>query len=527
MILNDKICKFNDIIYKKGSENFMSEIWNTNSTIEEKHSEIRTPQLSQLKNKFNIRNIYDIIKKYQNSGNIEENDYINLCWFIASEYAEQFNELSNYVKELFGDKLKDEYFKFELNNNKDKLQSHAYDLVYKYFFENELNTDNINLFKNELYKCMVKIPRLFNSDMISKDFKEKINKILPLKEVKKRDIESTMLNSQETETSNTLYQKKLTNDKLKYEILKNMPFDYSDLEKSIYIYIKLCQFLSYDPNYYANKNLYRDIHKEFENVSKIGKETNNTICYEFVTIYSEMLKDMGIDVSVTTKLDMDVDEEDKIVFTNFDDSHANLKYVVDNMVISADSTLSVLNGDLINAKMNNQLNGLQCLSVDKDTREKFNAALNKVYSNLHLENSSFKKYDDDVKNKTLVEKLRILFNDISNTNFNSTDFISYITSIKHELFTDDELDWNLKISYIGKNNDEMQYPVALFSVNTNDIKNVQKDTVQYLYDSYEKKVSKVEKEELEEMFVNGKLFFIDGIMNIPNINLLQNNNLKK
>lgn len=40
----------------------MSEIWNNDSEIEEKQSFIVTPQLSQLKVKFNIREIYDIIK---------------------------------------------------------------------------------------------------------------------------------------------------------------------------------------------------------------------------------------------------------------------------------------------------------------------------------------------------------------------------------------------------------------------------------------------------------------------------------
>ncbi len=120
----------------------------------------------------------------------------------------------------------------------------------------------------------------------------------------------------------------------------------------------------------------------------------------------------------------------------------------------------------------------------------------------------------------------MLFDDINDTNFNSTDFISYIANIKHDLFTDNELDWNLKISFIGKNSEDNQYPVALFSVNTNDIKNAKEDTVQYLYDSHEKSVSKVEKEELEKMFIDGTLFFVDEKMNIPNVNISQNNNSK-
>lgn len=235
---------------------------------------------------------------------------------------------------------------------------------------------------------------------------------------------------------------------------------------------------------------------------------------------------MGLNVVSTTSLDLDIDENDKPIYTSFADKHSNLQYSVDGIIIFADFTTSVLGGDIINAKMNNQLNGLKCLSVEQNKKDEFNNALNKVYNGLKIENTIFKKYGKDVKEKPLVEKLKMLFDDISNTNFNSTDFVSYIANIKHELFTDNELDWNLKISFIGKNSEDNQYPVALFSVNTNDIKNVKEDTIQYLYDSHEKSVSKVEKEELEKMFIDGTLFFVDEKMNIPNINTSQNNNSK-
>lgn len=506
----------------------MGEIWDSNSSIEEKHSISLTPQIDQFRINFNILEIYDIIKKYQSNRKLEENDYKELCWFLDSEYAEQFNELSKYVKDLFGDKLKEEYFKIKLNDNKDKIQNYKYQKIYNYFLENELNEEHIDTFQDFLYEAMQKIPELFNDDMLSDEYKEKLYKILPIDEIKKRDKEQTTFKEQTADFKKTdiLYQKKLLNELFKKEILKNIPQDYSDLEKSIYIYIKLCQLLSYDPNYYANKDKYIQEHQDFSNISKIGVETNTVICYEFVTIYSEMLKDMGLNVVSTTSLDLDVDENDKPIYTSFADKHSNLQYSVDDIIVFSDSTSSVLGGDIINAKMNNQLNGLKCLSVEQDKKDEFNNALNKVYNGLKIENTIFKKYGKDVKEKLLVEKLKMLFDDISNTNFNSTDFVSYIANIKHELFTDNELDWNIKISFIGKNSEDNQYPVALFSVNTNDIKNVKGDTVQYLYDSHEKSVSKIEKSELEKMFIDGTLFFLDEKINIPNVNTSQSNNSK-
>lgn len=386
-----------------------------------------------------------------------------------------------------------------------------------------MDAGHIDDSRDILYEVMQRIPELFNNDMLSNEYRKKLYKILPIDEIKKRDEERATFKGRDTDLEKTdiLYQKRLLNELFKKEILKNIPQDYSDLEKSIYIYIKLCQLLSYDPAYYANKDKYGQEHQDFDNVSKIGVETNNAICYEFVTIYSEMLKDMGLYVVSSTSLDLSVDENGNPIYVSFVDKHSNLQYSVDGITVFADSTTSVLCGDIINAKMNNQLNGLKCLCVDPNKKDKFNAALNKVYSGLKTENTAFKMYGKDVKEKPLVEKLKILFDVISNTDFNSTDFISYIANIKHVLFTDAELDWNLKISFIGKNSEGHQYPVALFSVNTNDIKNVLQDTAQYLCDSREKMVVKAEKEELEKMFSDGTLFFVDGKMNIPNINTSQ------
>ena len=503
----------------------MSEIWDSNSSIEEKHSISYTPQLSQLRTTgFNIRGIYDIIKKFQNNEKIEEYDYKKLCWFIDSEYAEKYDELSNYVKSLFGDSLKNEYFRLKLENNKDKILNYEYDLICNYFFKNELEEKNIDAFKNYLYKAMQKIPELFVDDMLSKEYKEKISQVLTSEDIKERDLKASKFSdeSSELEITEIIYQKKLLNDIFKNEVLKNIPQDYNDLEKSIYIYIKLCQLLSYDPKYYVNKEKFKQEHMEYQNISKIGQEKNDVVCYEFVTIYSEMLKDMGISVASTTGLEMDIDEESNIVYPNFADKHSNLKYSVNDILIFADSTISVLGGDMINAKANNRLNGLKCLSVEENKKKEFKDALEKVYNNLKIENSIFKKYGKDVKEKTLVEKLKILFDDINGVDFNATDFISYITTLKHELFTEYELDWNLKINFVGKNDSNEQYPVAIFSVNTNDIKNVQADTIQYLYDAKKHELIKYDNQELKQLF-DSELFKLEETKAIPGIS---NNKLR-
>ena len=493
----------------------MSEVWNKDSVIEERESKIRTPQLNQLSQSFSISDIYEIIRKKQYKGKIDDHDYKILCFFIDSKYAVQFKDLVVYVKEYFGDELKNRYFRLGLARIK-KTDPYIYKTIYDYLI-NGLESSNIITLKNCLYKLMIIIPKIFKEDMLSKEYKEKIEKVLSKEEIIEKDNESSIIQSNKFEDS--FYQKRLLNEDFKNKITKGMPNDYTNLEKSIYIYVRLCQLLSYDPKYYTDKNRFIKVHEDFDNYSEISIEKNDVICYEFAAIYFELLKDLGIDVKTTIDFDFEEDESGRLIVQGFNDKHAYVKYAIDGIYIKADSTISVLQGDLINAKMNRPLTGLKCLSVDQDKKDMFNRALNKVYEGLKSSNTVFKQYGEDIKEKPLTERLKELFDDITDSEFNPTDFISYIASIKHELFTDYELGWNLRINFIGKKVGDNEYPVVLFSVNTNNIKNVKEDTVQYLYDPYDKKVRKMEKQELEELFQSGNLFLFEDYTRIPNVSI--------
>ena len=53
----------------------MSEIWNSSSSIEEKHSITLTPQINQFKQNFNMRYFDGILKKLYNKQKIDESDW--------------------------------------------------------------------------------------------------------------------------------------------------------------------------------------------------------------------------------------------------------------------------------------------------------------------------------------------------------------------------------------------------------------------------------------------------------------------
>lgn len=377
-------------------------------------------------------------------------------------------------------------------------------------FINSLFSGNLSLSQKEVAYVMLSENNSFMEDKLIDD---KVKDTLR-NNITKEYID-TKLNNYVNRKDNPLSGKQLMNDELKNEIISSIPSDYTKLEQCIYLYIKLCQTLSYDSSYYVNSKQFAQLHEEFSNLQAITSQNPNAICYEFVTLYSELLENIGIKSNVSTAFWYEVDENDKFYASSFRDNHASLDYNVDNIIISADSTNSVLNGDLINAKMGNRLNGLKCKNINEVDKLVFESALENVYSKFE-NNNDLKRYTDEVVELPLNERLKQLFNDITNIDVQGVDFISYITNLKHKYFSKDELQWNISINYVGKNDGTDQYPVVIFSINTNDIINVPEDTVQYLYDTKSHQLTKYDNQELKELF-NSELFKLEETKDIPGI----------
>lgn len=487
----------------------MSEIWNEKSIVEEKHSKSLTPQIDQFKTHFNMRDFDAILKKLYNKQVINESDFLIILSFINSEFKEEFKEKYNMLVEYATDELKEKYTLYKLkqiklNNFDEKLiddlfnnniTSNQKDTIYFLLSQNSfLLTDKLiddrvkNTLKNNL-----------TEEVINENTKKYFNKNI----------------------NNPLSNKELMNKHLKKEILDSIPNNYTKLEQSIYIYIKLCQLLSYDSFYYVNKKQAAQIHENISHLSNINIQNSNIVCYEFVSLYAELLESIGIKPDVKTQFWMESDKDNNLITDSFKDNHANLEYIVDNFIISADSTNSILGGDLINAKLGNQLNGIKCKNVNEYDQIIFDTSLNKVYNNINLSNE-YKKYDKDINKITFTKRLKLLFDNIVKMDVQEVDFISYITYLKHKFFSEDELQWNIAINIVGKKDEVDQYPVVIFSINTNDIINVPQDTIQYLYDTKKHKLIKYDNQELKELF-NSELFILNETKMIPGI---QNNKTK-
>jgi len=217
------------------------------------------------------------------------------------------------------------------------------------------------------------------------------------------------------------------NTDIKNFILKDMPSDLTKLEKAIYIYSKLCKILDYDMEYYndnANKKFVAE-----ESISDVDLSNNNVVCYTFSYIYSGLLREIGIDQI----------KEAKINKGEFVNKHASVEFVVDNIVIMADSTHAGAEiGDLTTLKVENKINGLRCSQFNIEKQNKVNQAKKKVEMILEKEKTDeetnyFLPSQEKLDSMTSIDKY-ILFNDlVAATPLTGVSLLGYIQVLKDRL----------------------------------------------------------------------------------------------
>ncbi len=217
------------------------------------------------------------------------------------------------------------------------------------------------------------------------------------------------------------------NADIKNFILKDMPSDLTKLEKAIYIYSKLCKILDYDMEYYndnANKRFIAE-----ESISDVDLSNNNVVCYTFSYIYSGLLREIGIDQI----------KEAKINKGEFVNKHASVEFIVDNIVIMADSTHAGAEiGDLTTLKVENKINGLRCSQFNIEKQNKVNQAKKKVEMILEKEKideetNYFLPSQEKLDSMTSIDKY-ILFNDlVAATPLTGVSLLGYIQVLKDRL----------------------------------------------------------------------------------------------
>lgn len=274
------------------------------------------------------------------------------------------------------------------------------------------------------------------------------------------------------ETTDTKFKEARINEDLENLILNGMPEDASNLEKAIYIYIKMCKALTYDDEYYAvgQAGSVALRHRNINHVSTITPQNNKAVCFEFNLIYAKLLNDLGIKF---------VSDYKSFIGEAYGDGHANLNFRCGKFLVRADAVASILEGDMVQAKLNKPLTGLECLNVNDETKNQFQQSASRMYQLIVKQEkdkmgfqhmpafeelmTEYSFMTDNIKDVDLEDKLEILVSKVNSADLVGIDSLSYVLQLRKVLFADEERNNNIKVSIIRNNEPIDQDRIAMAS----------------------------------------------------------------
>ncbi len=326
--------------------------------------------------------------------------------------------------------------------------------------------------------------------------------------------------------------KTIIDAELKMTILANMPTNVTLLEKAMYIYLKMCKILTYDEEYYVYNQRGEVVkkHENIDHVAEINLQNNKVVCYEFNIIYAKLLAELGIDFQIDSRS-----------LGGFGGAHANLRLRQGKFIVEADSVTSILQGDMVQAKLNQPLVGLKCLNINQDTQAEFRLKLSNMYylvARQELKETQkeqimvvervesfadilrqYQQTNPVKENKiTLTHKLTIIIAKVKQASLYGVDAMSYILQLKKILFNNDELRRNFNFSIIRENNNPAK-AVAVFTINEADIYEDAPENNYYIY-CPPQDLTRIDEQEIAERFNNGYWSYINNEKHcIPGISI--------
>lgn len=358
----------------------------------------------------------------------------------------------------------------------------------------------------------IKDTKLLDNYEVSDKIKTSIESLESYQEI---DFEST---NQYLKNDDPNEQKISINPELKSKILESIPEGLDNLQKAIFIYMKMCEILTYDDEFYAvnQQGVVAFKHEQIDHINEITPSNNRVVCYEFNAIYSVFLKQLGFNYQIISSGYMD----------DFGGGHAFLTFKSGDYIIKVDSVTGVLNGDIPRVKQKLPLEGIIILNKNNETKEKFKAELKRMedlYYQIGKEptfEETLKAYEQSSPNIMIIpfaEKLAIFFTKLKNNNYAQVDRLGYIQILKKTLFSQLELDNNISISYVRNNHPLPNLEAESIVIIAID-DDMSDETKYYIYNA-RLGLNEIEKEELQERFDNGHYDYINpkSKPNIPGI----------
>ena len=366
---------------------------------------------------------------------------------------ENINSYNNFLNNFLGLKFK----KTELASNED-LPFFKTFFTPKKSFEIELikQQNNPNLRKN-LYALSLLI-----EDLELKHYfnipEEILNRISKLENYEYGDFENVK-NQFKKFPNLSIFHQEILDPELKSLILDGMPEKFNQIEKSLFIYFKMCLVLSYDDKYYNRADI--EAHNTIAQIKNITPKNPNVVCTDFSVIYANLLSEIGIKprIYMMNKF-MGTPTLLESVNNKLEASHMWVEFDADKFTVSADATPTILFGDLAYFKFGTfekitkkgKRVGLLCKNENEITKLDFDVVcyrvIRELQNNLNLKGERFEDYflasdiksriSEDAKNFPLAMRFRLLFKIVESVDLHGLELAQYLTVTEHKLFNKDE-----------------------------------------------------------------------------------------
>lgn len=404
----------------------------------------------------------------------------------------RYEELMDYVSfEKFREKTQNDNYEITIDGVDYKT---PVSLFYQYLDINDVSLEVLvqNDKNNHLPRFLYTLNKFFEDNKIEEEYIISDEIKSRLEEIRSSKIVDIQFFNEYNETNDPLLAKINVNAELKDFILNGMDSNFTDLEKAIYIFIKMCKALTYDNEFFAvnQEGPLAEKHKTVDYIASISLLNNEVVCSEFNAIYAHMLHEFGINYknfvsTVNGNGDHDEDEFDED-FNRYGEGHLFLKFRCGKYLVKADSVTSILQGDLMQAKLNQPLRGLVCENVNKQSQKEFKTIVDKVYNYIAQRESKITKNEpqqvetfedivsqfvdmsDKVKPIDINDKIDILIKKVNSTRMVGIDAYSYLLQLRKILFSKEEQKDNIKISIIRNFYGDAAEALAIISTRTPD-----------------------------------------------------------
>lgn len=455
--------------------------------------------------------------------------------FLNEDEIKRARMLINYISyESFLKKYSGKMFSF-------KIDGFIYIVSFKSFLYliNLSIEDFESLCKDETIKFIDGIPKVYmiyafaefiNNESILKDYLVSDDVRLKYEAIKSNQLVDLEAINKHLETKDTLFQKIHIDKSLEDAILSGIPVDFNDLEKAIYIYIKMCRIFTYNEEYFT-KYFDEDIkrkHKDLSYVDQINLFNNEAVCFEFNIIYAAFLNRLGIKFKSNY-----MGYHDEV----YGEGHVKMEFRWGKFLVRADAVSYMTKSDLTYAKVSQPLIGLVCLNKNEETQEEFEETLNKVYIHILAEENVNSKTDiihipffeeilneffkifTKLKDIRFEERISIMVRKANNMHLKGVDYFSYLLQLQKMLFTPLERQENIEICMLANNldnEDKKSELVAIITINFKGFNN--KDLNLYYILKANGILMPLLKEELEGLLNVKKLEYIDEFLGrIPGV----------